>query len=177
MPLISLKIHAYIGPAIRARLLAKLMQDRSCIVFAGTRNARGYGIMDVKLNGKRHPILAHRLAWVIANDRDLADGAIVCHRCNNPSCCNPRHLYEGTHKSNSADMVRAGRSPRGLLGVKGASHPCARYTEDQRQRALDMRAHRNSVTWISGQLGIPRQTISAWWTQYIKERSQRNCVK
>lgn len=49
----------------------------------------------------------------------IPDGRIVCHRCNNAMCVNPEHLYAGTYKSNTDDMMRAGRhrSGRGVGGL------------------------------------------------------------
>ncbi len=79
------------------------------MVYTGMRNSRGYGIVEVMIAGKRFPMLAHRLAWVIAHDCEVAPDRIICHRCNNPSCCNVKHLYLGTQASNAADRVRAKR--------------------------------------------------------------------
>lgn len=41
---------------------------------------------------------------------EIPVGTIICHRCNNSLCVNPEHLYAGTHRQNSEDMVRAGRA-------------------------------------------------------------------
>lgn len=47
---------------------------------------------------------AHRVALALHLGRDIRDGLFVLHSCNNPPCCNPAHLREGTHKDNMLDL-------------------------------------------------------------------------
>lgn len=80
---------------------------------AKTKNG-GYGIIHV---GGRHDgkwLYAHRLSWEFYRDR-IPDGLHVLHRCDNPSCVNPDHLFLGTQTENNRDRDRKGRqvAPRG----------------------------------------------------------------
>jgi len=76
----------------------------SCWEWNGLLSKRGYG--QYNINGKR--ILSHRLSYKLYYG-ELPDDKFICHKCNNPKCVNPFHLYAGTPKDNVADMIRAGR--------------------------------------------------------------------
>lgn len=78
--------------------------DGDCVVWTGSRNARGYG--QCKHSGQW---LAHRLAWV-ASKGPIPSGLCVCHRCDNPACVKIDHLFLGTNDDNVADRVAKGRS-------------------------------------------------------------------
>lgn len=81
----------------------------ACWPFKGARvPAGGYG--RALLNGKLHA--AHRYAWVLTHG-EPREGLHVLHRCDNPPCCNPAHLWLGTHDDNMADMKAKGRISKG----------------------------------------------------------------
>jgi len=75
-------------------------QPNGCLEWTGSRQSRGYG--HLRVNGKL--ILAPRLAWSLVNG-PITDGLRVCHRCDNPLCCETEpsdaypegHLFLGTH--------------------------------------------------------------------------------
>lgn len=62
------------------------------------------------LNGRHQP--AHRIALILSGV-DVPEGMVACHKCDNPPCCNPKHLFPGTRKENNDDKVRKGRHYRG----------------------------------------------------------------
>lgn len=65
----------------------------------------GYGAINA---GRGPKLRAHRVAWALAGGT-LPGGAVICHRCDNPKCCNPAHMFLGTQAENAADMREKGR--------------------------------------------------------------------
>ncbi len=59
---------------------------------------------------------AHRVSYELTHGQDTAQGKFVCHRCDYPLCVNPEHLFLGTAKTNTADMVTKGRASPGKQG-------------------------------------------------------------
>ncbi len=85
----------------------KKLARATCHLWTARTNKSGYGT--VNINGKM--LLAHRVAWEIANG-PIPASLWVLHNCpggDNPACCNPDHLWLGTHADNMADMVAKGR--------------------------------------------------------------------
>lgn len=76
-----------------------------CWPWLGAKGGKGYGRM--KIDGFAH--MAHRLAYFFSRHRAPSAEMVIRHRCDNPNCCNPKHLVKGTQRQNVADMVRRGR--------------------------------------------------------------------
>ena len=82
--------------------------ENDCWPWIGLTDSNGYGLFD--RDGKRH--VASRRAFELTNGL-LPDNIYACHTCDNPPCCNPKHLVPGTQEDNMMDCVRKGRSTRG----------------------------------------------------------------
>jgi hypothetical protein len=86
--------------------------DGGCWEWTGCTDSKGYGQVGIKKNGRWVNTGAHRIAWKLCHGR-IPKGTYVCHRCDNPRCVNPGHLFLGDAKINAEDMVSKGRSTRG----------------------------------------------------------------
>lgn len=125
-------------------------------------NSRGYG--QHKMSGKNRP--AHRVAWEMTfgaiPQHDSYHGWCVCHRCDNPRCCNPAHLFLGTTQENTADRHRKGRDAR----VCGSDSVHAKLTPED---VLSIRASSERHCVLARRHGVAESTIrkvrqSETWT-------------
>ena len=76
----------------------------TCHWWIGSTGCAGYGELNISGKAQR----AHRIAFEMANG-PIPEGKIICHKCDNPSCVNPSHLFVGTYRDNLKDMYSKGR--------------------------------------------------------------------
>lgn len=121
-----------------------------CWEWTGT-SITGYGVIYV--NGR--PVKAHRFSFEFFNG-PIPRGHHICHRCDNPGCVNPAHLFAGTDKENTADMFSKGRgnSPRGTRNRH------ARLTEEQVLEIRRLHACGRRQSELAQEYGVETPAIS-----------------
>lgn len=123
--------------------------DSGCIEWTGVKNNIGYGFIgfcpqdpETKLplkNGTRM-MTAHRLAWMLANNR-LPATANINHTCHNKLCVNPEHLCEGTQQDKLVAMMRDGIKGGREKGIKVGSY-------NHKQHGRHYRYSEREIQWI-----------------------------
>lgn len=131
-----------------------------CALWPGRLDSAGYG-----RSGKR--VKAHRKAYEDAFG-PIPEGLFVCHRCDNPACINPAHLFLGTAADNNRDRHAKGRS-RGLF-PSGDEHPArqrsgqrhwsAKLSDDDVQAIRSERAKGITTLSLGNRFGVNPATIS-----------------
>lgn len=100
-------------------------------------------------------IRSSRLAYILTHG-SIPEGLEVCHSCDTPKCCNPGHLFAGTHQDNMTDMVTKGR----LVGLKGERGNSAKLNESQ---VLEIRrlyaAGGHSHLKLAGMFGVSEAAV------------------
>lgn len=128
-----------------------------CWPWHGYTNPRtGYG----QFHGQHITIAAHRLAMELEHG-PIPAGAFVCHRCDNRSCCNPKHLYVGNARQNMADCIARGRVSSGARHsasqALGAGRPNAKLTDD---KVREIRASTEPARVLAQRYGVCQQLVS-----------------
>lgn len=123
----------------------------ACWEWTAGRDGRNYGFY--RVDGK--PVKAHRHAHTLVNG-PIPDGYLICHRCDNPPCCNPAHLFAGTVRDNALDAKAKGRTraPRGMAS------PRAKFTDEQIARVVELREAGWSNLAIAETTGISPSYVS-----------------
>ena len=122
-----------------------------CWLWSGSCDTEGYGI--VSINGINR--CTHRVAWEYFNKAAIPSGKHVLHKCDNPPCCNPNHLFLGTHRENMMDARLKNRFPK--RGGELASN--AKFTNDQVKQIRQEYLEGCSRLSIANKYGVTQRAI------------------
>lgn len=103
-----------LSPKDIARFWKKVRIGDGCWEWDSVLCEWGYGQFSIRVNKKGRLFRAHRVAYTIEYG-PIPEGLSVCHRCDNPKCVRPDHLFVGTSHDNNADKIAKGRGPRTKL--------------------------------------------------------------
>lgn len=125
--------------------------NTGCWLWLGAANGQGYGNMTV--DGKH--IRSHRASWLAYHGPIPARGHVL-HRCDQPSCVNPDHLFIGTASDNMLDMYAKGRHKK--VSLTGATHPASKLTEADALYILSTPKHTRG---LAQKFGVSNSRISS----------------
>jgi len=139
--------------AIAERFLEKVKPSTAgCWEWIGQKTRGGYGALRLPMHG---PLTrAHRVAWLLFNG-PISDGLCVLHKCDNPGCVNPSHLFVGTLTDNMQDCSRKGRVYRAPLNSK-----TGKTTLAERETIRELYRDGRSQNAIADQFGVTQRRIS-----------------
>lgn len=127
-----------------------VQKTQGCWLWTGSKWSNGYG--RIMVGKKRRK--AHRISFLIHNG-SLPKDKLVCHTCDNPSCCNPKHLFLGSVADNSRDSVSK------LRHAFGERNGIAKLTEQEVKIIREARAPRlsNLCLKLAKRFGVSLSTI------------------
>ena len=138
----------------------------NCWIWTGAKLKSGYG--QLKISKKR--TIAHRVSWELVNG-PIPEGLICCHKCDNPSCVNPNHLFIGTNKDNCDDRIKKGRSNTALgdkcgsrtkieLRPRGETHSRAKLSNKEVALIRKMKKQGHGQKFLSERFKV--STVHIW---------------
>lgn len=136
---------------LEKRLWKRVVENNGCFNLMASQSGKGYAIVGI---GPK-TFSGHRLFWMLYKG-SIPKGLLVCHKCDNRSCCNPEHLFLGTYQDNVDDCVKKDRN------AKGESATFAKLKEAQVIEILKIK-HTYGKRWnnrrFGEKFGVHRDTI------------------
>ena len=142
------------------RFWKKVIKTKSddCWEWTAYKNKKGYGQLGLGSRGEG-TILAHRASYLIHN-KSLCTNLMVLHKCDNPSCVNPEHLYQGTASDNTKDMIKRNRSVFGGYNpASGEKNSNSKLTGNQIKNIRKEIRHM-SCRQLGKKYGVAHSTIA-----------------
>lgn len=136
------------------RFVDKILIGNDCWLWLGGKDKDGYP----RTRDNKKPyrqVRASRMAYELFIG-PFPPGTEACHKCDNPPCVRPSHIFPGTHSDNMRDAIQKGRK----VGMRGEAHPLAKLTNDEvLEIKILIRSKVRSYS-IAKRFGVSAQTIS-----------------
>lgn len=128
-----------------------------CWIWIGYRDKAGYG----SIRFGKTPSTAHRVSFFLATSEHLSPEIFVCHKCDNPPCVNPSHLFKGTCADNQRDAANKGRFNGPRPDLAGESNPAAKLDWDKVCKIrLEYSVHKTPFVRLGEKYGVTGEQIS-----------------
>ena len=160
----------FIPERIKEKLVSLVYNTDDCIEYIKL-NKDGYGMIQPVENGKKLHILVHRAIYQIFNNIDITSNDVICHKCDNPKCFNPKHLFKGTQQDNMNDKVNKGRQAKGTNNgryidgrtlaprIKKIHTHGAKLTKEQVIKIKELIANKTKLKSIAILLNVSYNTV------------------
>ncbi len=153
------------------RFWSHVDKSADCWVWTGSKSD-GYGKCRFQTKFQN----THRVSWKLANG-EIPDGMCVLHKCDNPPCCNPDHLFLGTKLDNARDCIAKGRFPDvASHGAKtrlmpGDKHRLAKITMADARHIRELRAAGLKLSEIAAihSISVPRISSICTGKSWLEE--------
>jgi len=156
------KIEHNIGNCIecsnKCKILNRIKIVNGCWEWQGKINEHGYGNISLKIEGRKN-LMVHRLSYEIFKG-EIPNGLLVCHSCDNPRCCNPDHLWVGTPKDNTQDMLKKHRGRKKLLNNERRAIAAGKITEEQVKEIRELYKNGSSQKELQEKFKISQSQVS-----------------
>lgn len=125
-----------------------------CWEWMGCRHYKGYGEFALPKGSPKYKEKAHRMAWILTNGK-IPKGMLICHKCDNPPCCNPSHLFLGTAKTNRQDSNQKWRHSH------GDNHPASKLNAAKVSEIRRLDRLGKTRLSIAAKFGISGRNVTA----------------
>ena len=129
---------------------AYVVAPNGCWLWSRPIHVRGYG----RIWDGSKVVGAHRLSYEL-HSGPIPSGLFVCHRCDEPTCVNPEHLFLGTNADNAADCKAKGRTRKGI------DHNQAKLTDDAVRSVREALAAGDRQRDIAKRFGVSQRCVSS----------------
>ena len=130
--------------------------DSQCWVWTlKSKTSAGYGLIGAQGGRRGGVIRTHRASWEVTHGT-IPNGLWVLHKCDNPPCVRPEHLFLGDRKANVDDMMAKGRAARNC----GEKNPRHKLTDAQREEVRALHAEGIGYRRLSRKFGLSKRSIA-----------------